>query len=72
MNKRNRIKDLREDNDLKQKDIAEQLHISQRVYSHYETGTRKIPLDIVMDLADLYDCSIDYLVCRTDKKEVNK
>lgn len=67
-----RIKDLREDNDLSQEALAKQLHISQRVYSHYETGTRKIPLEIVIDLADFYDCSIDYLVSRTNKKEVNK
>ena len=67
-----RIKDLREDNDLSQEALAKQLHISQRVHSHYETGTRKIPLEIMMDLADFYDCSIDYLVSRTNKKEVNK
>ena len=72
MEKLNRIKDLREDHDLKQKELAKQLHVSQRAYSHYESGTRKIPIDVMIELADFYDCSVDYLVCRTYKKEVNK
>lgn len=67
----NRIKDLREDNDLRQTQIAEYLHISQRAYSHYESGSRKIPLDLLVALADYYDCSVDYLLNRTNKKQVN-
>lgn len=67
----NRIKDLREDNDLRQTQIAEYLHISQRAYSHYEAGSRKIPLDLLVALADYYDCSVDYLLNRTNKKQVN-
>jgi len=64
-----RIKNLREDRDLSQVVLARELHISQRAYSHYEGGTRKIPLDILLSLADYYDCSVDYLLCRTDKKK---
>ena len=67
-----RIKNLREDNDLTQNGIADLLHISQRAYSHYETGSRDIPLGVLVQLADIYDCSIDYLLGRTNKKEVNK
>lgn len=66
------IKDLREDHDLTQKDIAKALHISQRTYSHYENGTRKMPLDILLALADFYDCSTDYLLGRTKKKKMHK
>ena len=67
-----RIRDLREDMDLKQSDLAKALNISQRAYSHYENGTRKIPLDILVALADYYNCSVDYLLGRTKKKDVNK
>ncbi len=64
-----RIKDLREDSDIKQKELADALGISQRAYSHYENGTRKIPLDILVALAEYYGCSTDYLLGRTKKKE---
>ena len=67
-----RIKNLREDHDLMQKDLAKTLNISQRTYSHYENGTRKIPLDVLVTLADYYDCSTDYLLGRTEKKEMNR
>lgn len=67
-----RIKDLRDDLDLKQKELADVLGISQRTYSHYENGTRKIPLDILVALADYYNCSTDYMLRRTRKKEINK
>lgn len=66
-----RIKNLREDLDLKQKDLADVLGISQRAYSHYENGTRKIPLDILVALADYYECSTDYLLGRTNNKDIN-
>ena len=68
----NRIKDLREDHDLTQETLSKTLNISQRTYSHYESGSRKIPLDILIALADFYDCSIDYLLERTNKKNINK
>ena len=64
-----RIQDLRIDSDLSQKKIGEILHISQRSYSHYETGYRNIPIEMLIRLADYYDTTIDYLVGRTDNKE---
>ena len=64
-----RIQDLRIDSDLSQKKIGEILHISQRSYSHYETGSRNIPIEMLIRLADSYDTTIDYLVGRTDNKE---
>ena len=63
------LRNLREDHDLKQTDIADYLHISQRTYSHYETGSRNIPIEMLIRLADYYDTTIDYLVGRTDNKE---
>ncbi len=65
-----RIQDLRVDSDLSQRQISEILHVSQRSYSHYETGTRGIPIEMLIRLADYYDTSIDYLVGRTNKKEM--
>lgn len=64
-----RIQDLRIDSDLSQKKIGEILHISQRSYSHYETGSRNIPIEMLIRLADYYDTTIYYLVGRTDNKE---
>ncbi|MDE5973384.1 MAG: helix-turn-helix domain-containing protein [Eubacterium sp.] len=63
-----RIRDLREDADLKQKEIAAILGIDQRVYSNYEMGKREIPVHLLIILADYYDTTIDYLVGRTDNK----
>ena len=67
-----RIQDLRTHADLSQKQLSEILHISQRSYSHYETGSRNIPVEMLIRLANYYDISVDYLVGRTDKKEMNK
>lgn len=67
-----RIQDLRTDADMSQKQLSEILHISQRSYSHYETGSRNIPVEMLIRLANYYDISVDYLVGRTDKKETNK
>ena len=67
-----RIQDLRTDADLSQRQLSEILHISQRSYSHYETGSRNIPIEMLIRLANYYDISIDSLVGRTDKKEMNK
>nr|WP_178414584.1 helix-turn-helix transcriptional regulator [uncultured Blautia sp.] len=64
-----RIQDLRNDSDLSQKQISEILHISQRSYSHYETGSRGIPIEMLIRLADYYNTSIDYLVGRTNNKK---
>ena len=67
-----RIQDIRTDADMSQIQISEILHISQRSYSHYETGPRNIPVEMLIRLANYYDISVDYLVGRTDKKEMNK
>ena len=63
----NRLKDLREDKDLLQKDIAKILNMSQTGYSKYEVGTNDIPTEILKKLASYYDTSIDYLLCLTDE-----
>ena len=61
-----RLKDVREDHDLRQKEVAAILGINQRVYSNYETGKREIPTHLVAQLADLYKTSTDYILGRTD------
>ena len=63
------IRDLREDNDLSQKDIAKYLNVKQSTYSRYELNDRNIPIDIVIKLADYYNTSVDYLIGRTDEKK---
>ncbi len=67
-----RIKDLREDHDLTQTKIANILMCDQSLYSKYERGERDIPLKLLIILSDYYGVSLDYLVGRTDKKEINK
>ena len=66
-----RIRDLREDNDLTQQQVAEMLMCDQSLYSKYERGEREIPLRLLIILAEYYGVSLDYLVCRTEKTEVN-
>ena len=63
-----RIRDLREDHDLKQTDIAAMLGIAQTVYSRYERGFQTIPLEHLISLSDYYKVSIDYILGRSDKK----
>lgn len=63
-----RIRSLREDQDLRQKDLADYLHCSQVSYSYYEIGKRDIPTDVLMKLADFYGVSVDYLLGRTNVK----
>ena len=63
-----RLRDLREDKDMKQKEIGALLGIDQRVYSTYETGKRDMPLEMLIKLADFYGVTLDYLVGRTEKK----
>lgn len=67
-----RMKDLREDAGLTQTEISRYLNLSRRSYSHYENGTRNLPVDILISIADFYNVSIDYLLERTDNKKVNK
>ena len=62
-----RIRDLREDNDLKQSEVAEKLHMQREVYRRYETGEREIPLNIAVMLADIYNVSLDYIAGREEK-----
>mgnify|MGYP002547466913 FL=1 len=64
-----RIRNLREDHDLKQEDIARLLHCTQACYSNYETGKRDIPTEVLRALADFYHVSIDYLLGQTSRKE---
>jgi len=64
-----RIRDLREDNDLTQKQMAEYLMCDQSLYSKYERGEREIPLNLIIKLADYYNVSIDYLVGRSAKSD---
>ncbi len=63
-----RLKNLREDNDLTQTQLAARLQCSQRVYSDYERGKVGIPTEILIRLAIVYDTSIDYLLDLTDEK----
>lgn len=63
-----RLRDLREDNDLKQYQIAKLLNIKQNTYSQYENEKREIPIDLLWKLADFYKTSIDYIVGRINKK----
>ncbi len=65
----NRLKEIREDNDLYQKDIANILNMSQTGYSKYEVGTNDIPTQVLEKLADYYNTSIDYLLYRTDNRK---
>ena len=67
-----RIKDLRIDHDLYQKQIANLLKITRQQYGLYESGKRDIPVDLLIKLANFYNVSIDYMLGRTKNKEVNK
>jgi len=64
-----RIRDLRNDKDLSQADIAKVLDMSQTGYSKYETGENDIPTRVLLILADFYGVSVDYLLSRTDVKK---
>ena len=65
-NMRLRIRDIREDKDLSQREVAGYLLCDQSLYSKYERGERPVPLEIVMKLAQFYGTSVDYLVGLTD------
>ena len=64
-----RIRDLREDKDLKQREMGEILNCSQRVYSNYERGDLDIPTDILIKLAKFHNTTTDYLLELTDRKD---
>lgn len=63
------LRSIREDRDLKQKDLAKLLNVSQNTYSQYETGVIALTADVLIKLADFYGVSVDYLLDRTDKLE---
>lgn len=67
-----RIKDLREDSDLTQQELAEYLHIKQNTYSQYENGQRQIPIDVLIALARYYKTSTDYLLGLTRERKPYK
>ena len=67
-----RIRDLREDRDLKQKDMAFLLNCSQQVYSNYELGQRDIPTDILIKLSGIFDVSVDYILGISDNPKIRK
>lgn len=67
-----RLRDLREDKELNQTQVAQMLGMSQTGYSKYETGENDIPTEILIKLANFYNTSIDYILGETDKKERNK
>ena len=63
---KNRIRDLREDNDLTQQNVADAIGITQRKYSYLETGVQPLTDEILIKLAAFYRVSIDYLLCQTN------
>lgn len=67
-----RLRDMREDSDMTQAQVAEILNIQQTVYSRYERGFQTIPLEHLLKLADYYNVSLDFLTGRTNHKSVNR
>ena len=65
-----RIRNLREAYGMTQVQVGNYLHVSQRCYAHYETGTREMPIEILIELANLYQVNLDYLVERTNHKQM--
>ena len=66
------LRGIREDNDLKQKDLASYLNVSQNTYSQYETGVISLTAEVLIKLSDYYDVSIDYLLDRTTNPKIQK
>ena len=67
-----RIRDLREDRDLTQKEMAKALNCSQQVYSNYELGQRDIPTDILIKLSEFYTVSVDYILGISNNPKIQK
>lgn len=63
-----RIRNIREDNDLTQTQMGKYLNLTQKSYSRYENGERSMPVEILIQIADMFGTSVDYLVERTDVK----
>lgn len=68
----NRIKDLREDSDMTQQQIADKIGITQRKYSYIETGVQQLTDEILVKLSDYYGVSIDYILCQTNNPNRNR
>ena len=66
------LRALREDHDLRQRELTEVLNVSQNTYSQHENGIIALTDQILLKLADFYDVSVDYLMDRTDNPNVNK
>lgn len=66
------LKNLREDNDIRQKTIAKYLGVSQNTYSQYENGVISISPELLVRLGDYFNVSVDYLLGRTNNKKMNK
>lgn len=66
-----RLRDLREDHDLTQKQLAERLHISQNTYSQYENSVRQLPIDVLINLSEIYGVSTDYILRLTNNPKRN-
>lgn len=66
-----RLKDMREDKELTQKQVAEILNMKQQQYARYESGINEIPFEYIIKLANFYEVSIDYLAERTNNPKIN-
>ena len=64
-----RIKELRVDRDMSQKDLADALNVTRSAYSNYENGLREVPLEVVAQIAKFYGTSVDYILGLTDVSE---
>ena len=71
MTRYQRIRDLREDHDLTQAQIGAAINVPQRTYAYYESGQRMIPPHVLCALAEFYHISVDYMLGRTDREEMN-
>ncbi len=67
-----RIRELREDADLTQEKVGRAINVPQRSYAYYESGQRMVPPHVLCALADFYGVSVDYLLGRTNRKEINR
>lgn len=67
MQKYQRIRDLREDADLTQRQVGEAINVPQRTYAYYESGQRMVPPQVLCALADFYNVSVDYILGRVDE-----
>ena len=66
------LRSIREDHDIKQRELAALLHVSQNTYSQYETGAISLTAEVLIKLADYYHCSVDYLLDRTNDPSFHK